>query len=86
MQQVFVLEFSEASAELLETAGMSRERITGASGNGSAQYLMLTATDFSEIDHWRLFLNREGRRYRYSEVEANGTREMGRSRSPGWVE
>ncbi|WP_438396922.1 hypothetical protein [Caballeronia sp. DA-9] len=85
MQQVFVLEFGEASAKLLKTAGVSHERITGAAGNGSGPFLMLTATDFSEINHWRLFLNREGCPYRYGEVEANGMREMGRSRSPGWV-
>ena len=83
-QQLFVIEFGTASAELLVNAGTSRERFNLASKEG-ATYSVLTTSDFSELERWRLFLNREVCPYRYGEVEPRGIREMGRSRSPDWI-
>ncbi|WP_438397016.1 hypothetical protein [Caballeronia sp. DA-9] len=83
-QQLFVIEFGTSSAKLLVDVGTSRACITGASKEG-ATYSVLTTSDFSELERWRLFLNREVCPYRCGEMETRGIREMGQSRSPDWI-
>jgi hypothetical protein len=79
------LELRDQDTDLLLQAGANPSDVSSVIGEKNVSHAVLVTPDYATLDRWRLFLNREGRPYRYCECDDQKTRELGRSRSPDWV-
>lgn len=82
---IYRLELRAQDVELLLKACASANDLSSSIGPAGVTHAVLSTRGYATLEQWRLFLNREGRPYRYCEWDGHVTRELGRSRSPDWA-
>jgi hypothetical protein len=84
--QRYSLECCVSDVALLIKAGASAGAFDPAVSIKGKTFSVFKTADFAVLDRWRLLLNREARPYRYFAHLDGNRRELGRSRSPDWLD